>query len=237
MIVPRIKNCLFLISILLPALSVVPMETLKASDRTNDGKPKRKSVSVEFFGGASFSLPIMPLTLKQDGYDDISFTAHYETKPFDKHPYYAYRLGRWVDGKAWEIELVHHKIHLTNNPAEVQHFEVSHGYNLLTVNRAWDTRHLIYRVGLGLVIAHPESTVRNKPFYEMDGGFKGDGNYYVAGPTAQFAVQKNLLIWKSLYLAGEAKLTASYATVPIAEGDAVAPNTALHLLLGLGIDL
>ncbi|MCG8343710.1 MAG: hypothetical protein MI685_00945 [Chlorobiales bacterium] len=227
----------FVVLILLAGLIIIPGEKVEASPGMNDPEPGRKSVSVEFFGGASFSLPIMPLTLKQDGYDDISFTAHYETKPFDKHPYYAYRLGRWVDGKAWEIELVHHKIHLTNNPAEVQHFEVSHGYNLLTVNRAWDTRHLIYRVGLGLVIAHPESTVRNKPFYEMDGGFKGDGNYYVAGPTAQFAVQKNLSIWKSLYLAGEAKLTASYATVPIAEGDAVAPNTALHLLLGLGIDL
>lgn len=230
------KNLRYPLHILIVSLCLLfPVSPAEAGD--GNEYSGRNSVSFEFFGGASFSLPIMPLTLKQDGYDDINFTAHYETKPFNSHPYYAYRLGRWVDGKAWEIELVHHKIHLTNNPPEVQQFQISHGYNLLTVNRAWETEQFIYRVGLGLVIAHPESTVRNKDFYEMEGGLKGDGHYYVAGPTAQFAVQKNLSIWKALYLAGEAKLTASYATVPIADGDAVAPNMAFHVLLGLGVDL
>jgi hypothetical protein len=198
-----------------------------------NGTSNKKCVSIELFGGTSVSMP-MPLDIRQDGYDDLSFTAHYETKAFNKHPYYSVRLGRWDNGKSWEVELVHHKIHLTNNPPEIKHFEVSHGYNLLTVNRAWEVRDFIYRVGLGVVVAHPESTVRNKEFYEMDGGLKGDGNYYVAGPTAQIAIQKKFGIWGGLFGSAEAKFTASYATVPIAEGEAVAPNTAFHFLAGIG---
>ncbi len=224
-----------IIVLLLICLAASPERTARASDTSGITAQKRESVAFEVLGGTAFSFP-MPLKLKQEGYDDISFTAHYDTKPFNKHPYYAVRLGRWVDGKAWEVEMVHHKIYLNNNPDDVQHFEISHGYNLVTLNRAWDIDSIIYRVGLGIVVAHPESTVRNKKFYEMDGGLKGDGNYYVAGPTAQVAIQKKLHIWESLFVTGEAKLTASYATVPIADGDAVAPNTAFHILLGIGYD-
>lgn len=212
--------------------TLVPKNLMARENGANDNK----SVAIEIFGGTSFSLP-MPLDLKQNGYDDISFTAHYETKPFNKHPYYAVRVGRWENGKSWEVELVHHKIYLTNNPPDVQHFEVSHGYNLLTVNRAWETKALIYRVGLGMVIAHPESTVRKKEFYEMDGGLKGDGNYYVAGPAAQIAIQKRFGIWGGLFGSAEAKFTAAYATVPIADGEAVAPNTAFHFLAGIGYNI
>jgi hypothetical protein len=37
-----------------------------------------------------------------------------------------------------------------------------------------------------------------------------------------------------LSLAGELKLTLSWATVPVFEGEADVPNRALHFLAGLG---
>lgn len=76
---------------------------------------------------------------------------------------YAYRIGRWSGRTAWEAELVHHKLYLENPPPAVQHFEVTHGYNLATANRAWATdRRTVLRVGVGLVIAHPEGRVRGR---------------------------------------------------------------------------
>jgi hypothetical protein len=194
-----------------------------------------EKLTLEFFGGSAFNIPA-PINIQQDGYDNIGFIAHYETKPFYEAPYYAYRLGWWFSGKGWEVELIHHKIYLKNNPDEVQHFEISHGYNLLTLNRAWKRKQLIYRIGAGLVIAHPESEVRGKKFYEMKGGPFGTGYFYVSGPTVQGAVQRKLKIWRSLYITGEAKLTASYAVVPIREGLAKVPNAAIHGLFGIGYD-
>jgi hypothetical protein len=48
--------------------------------------------SVEVFGGTAFSLP-SGLTLEQDGEEDLEFTGHYETRPFEQPVYWMVRLG------------------------------------------------------------------------------------------------------------------------------------------------
>jgi hypothetical protein len=198
--------------------------TTAASARAQEGW------SVEVFGGAAASLP-MPLTVHQAGERDIRLTAHYDTKPFTTPPYYAYRFARWANGRAWELELVHHKLYLKNAPAEVQHFEVTHGYNLLSVNRAVRRRGFALRLGAGVVIARPEATIRHKTRDERDRLF---GGYYLAGPTVQIAGTRRVPLWGRVFAAVEGKLSASHAWVPIADGTAVVPNVAAHLLLGLG---
>jgi hypothetical protein len=86
----------------------------------------------------------------QQQYCRLLQNAKYHTEPFNESPYYAWRLAKWSKNRAWEFELVHHKLYLSNPPAEVQHFEVSHGYNLITINRAWLLRGFIWRFGAGL---------------------------------------------------------------------------------------
>ena len=189
--------------------------------------------SFEMFLGAAQSFP-MPLTIRQEGYADINLTAEYETRPFEEPPYCAWRVGRWKEGRAWELEFVHHKLYLRNEPPDVQHFEITHGYNLITVNRAWSYAGFVFRFGAGVVVSHPESIIRDQELPE-DEGFLGLG-FYRSGSTAQGTAGKKFYLKKGLFWTLEAKLTVSYAWVPVVEGDADAPVIALHGLFGLGYE-
>jgi hypothetical protein len=104
---------------------------------------------------------------------------------------------------------------------------------LLTMNRAWRSPSFIWRLGAGVVIAHPESTVRGKTF-EQNGGI-ADG-YYLAGPTAQIALEKRFSLYRGLFVSMEAKYSLSLARVPINDGSADVWNSAVHGLIGLGWD-
>ncbi len=154
--------------------------------------------TVEGFGGSSYSFPT-PLRIRQFGYEDIDITARYETKPFEKDPYYAWRVGKWNHDKAWEIEFVHQKLYLENKPAEVQQFQITYGYGLLTLNRAWEGHGLIYRVGLGIVITNPATTVRGKE--KPRGGGIFNMGYFISGPTIQAAIGKRFYFQKDLFFA------------------------------------
>lgn len=195
------------------------------------GKAKH-SYSFELFGGNQFNIPL-PLTIKQEGEETIKVNyPKYDSQPFSESPYYAYRFGLWKGCKALELELVHQKIILKNKPPDVSHFEISHGYNLITINRAFLNPSFVLRLGSGIVLTHPESTVRNK-----ENGYEKEfpQGFYISGPTAQIAIAKRIKISQRLFGALEAKFTFSYAThVPIADGYAEVPNMAMHLLLGLG---
>jgi hypothetical protein len=171
------------------------------------------------------------LVIEQSGEPDLDFSARYETRPFSSGaPYYSLRLGRWENGAAWELETHHHLVTLADGPAEVGSFEITHGYNLNTVNRAWEGAGFIWRVGAGLVVTHPESEVRGKRF---DGdGFAG--GFYLSGVCGQAAVERRFPIGSSFFLALEGKLTGAWARVPVEEGWATVPNFAVHALAGVG---
>ena len=186
---------------------------------------------LEGFLGTAWNLPTS-LTIVQEGYPKITLTAHYEEKTFEGSPYYTLRIGRWSKNRAWELELVHHKIFLDNPPAEVQRFSISNGFNILTINRAWDTGKFIWRFGIGLVVTHPESTVRGRSFDESKGIF-GQG-FYISGAAIQGAVGKRIFLWKGLFASLEGKITVSYVRVPIVDGHANVPNVAGHILVGIG---
>jgi len=185
--------------------------------------------SLEGFLGSAWSVP-SPLSIHQYGEDRIYLVARYNTKPLKESPYYAWRIAKWVRNRAWEFELVHHKLYLSNPPDEVQHFEISHGYNLITINRAWLEHGFIWRVGAGLVAAHPETTIRGKT---LSWG-KGLNGFYISGLTVQAGIEKRLSIWGRLFLVLQGKFTASYAIVPIQDGSSYVPNVAFHGLFGLG---
>jgi hypothetical protein len=174
----------------------------------------------------------MPLSIEQEGYDRIKLQAHYRTEAFKLPVYYSVRTGTARDKKGWELELTHLKIILDNNPPEVEQFEVSHGYNYVTVNRTWDIDLLILRFGLGTIIAHPESIVRGK-WYDNHQGLFNRG-YHFAGPAIQFAAEKEFIISGGLFVDLEIKAAVATARVGIADGHAIVPQAGFHGLVGIG---
>lgn len=175
-----------------------------------------------------------PLLIRQEGRDDLRFDGRWSTRAFDAPLYYVGRLIARDGGRGWAIDLTHHKLFLTDPPAEVRRFEISHGYNLVTVHRLMERGARRFGVGAGVVVAHPESEVRELGLDER-GGLFGSG-YHLAGPTLGALAAWLPASRAGAYLTAEARLTLSYARVPVAGGDARVPNAALHLTIGAGWD-
>jgi hypothetical protein len=131
-----------------------------------------------------------------------------------------------------ECKLTHHKIILKNLPPEIQRFSITDGFNLLTLNHLWIKSGFALSVGGGIVITHPESTVRNEVFPENNGIF--NEGYYVSGPTIEAALQKHIFFTPNWFVSGEGRTTAAYVKVPVAQGHARLGNIALHVLVGVG---
>ena len=172
-----------------------------------------------------------PLHIEQDGEDDIDIDAEYKTRAWSTQaPYYNFKIGRWKGDRAWEFESLHHKLYLRNKPEEVQKFQISHGYNLNTLNYARKKYGLIFRVGGGFVMTHPETRVRGKK-NEDDGGWNG---FYISGISGQLSLEKRFHLTEAFFLTAEGKFTAAWARIPIADGHADVPNAALHAIFGAG---
>ena len=180
---------------------------------------------IEAFTGTAHNFTT-PLTVRQPGSPDFRMDARYDTKPFTGSPYYSARLGWWKGSSGWEVQFLHHKLYLDNPSDEVSHLEISHGYNMVTVNRAWERRGLILRGGAGIVYTFPETTVRGRKRPVL--------GYDFSGVTAAAGLGGRWPRNGRLSLSGELKLTFTWATIPVFEGEADVPNHALHFLAGLG---
>ena len=194
--------------------------------------------SFELQGGLPYNIP-MPLTIKQQNEPTIRLNARYSSEPFVSPGYYNWRIGRWKKGKSWEFEFIHHKLFLDNKPPEVQEYSISHGYNIAVVNRAFEKNinnsfPFILRLGAGVVLAHPEITVRGQALNQDEGLF-GWG-YYISGPVLNITVAKRFYIVKQWFVNTELKFNPSYARVPIAGGHAIFWNMPLTFAFGMGID-
>jgi hypothetical protein len=172
------------------------------------------------------------LRVEQEGFPEIALAASWATRAFEAPIYYAWRVARADAKGAWAFRFVHHKVHLENAQPDVERFAVSHGYNLLTLERATRLSGFEIAAGLGLVIAHPESTVRGERQSETSGGPFG-GGYYLTGPTLALAASRRLRLGAHLALVPELRATLSRAKAPVAGGEASIPNAALHLAVGL----
>lgn len=188
------------------------------------------SVSFELFIGTGANIRT-PLSIQQKNHPEIELTARYETRPFEDPTYYAMRFSRGDRTGAWELQFIHHKLHLANPPQEIQHFEITHGFNLLSLNRSFSLRHVTLRFGMGIVLAHTESTVRELK-HSGSGGIFGTG-YLLTGPALLGGLGKRIPLSRRFHMACEAQLTAARAKVPVADGTASAPNVAVHALLGI----
>jgi hypothetical protein len=187
----------------------------------------------EVHSGQVFNLP-MPLTIRQDGYPDIKFRAQYSSESFILPVYWDIRLGRWQNKRAWEFEVIHHKLYLKNTTPEVQKFNISHGFNIIMVNRGFEKKSFRYRTGAGIVLAHPESKIRGKEFgTSID---DTDLGYFISGPVINFAISRPFYIGNRFYVNAEAKTTLAYSNIKVVQGNSDVYNIAFHLILGLGAD-
>ncbi len=185
--------------------------------------------AVEVFTGVAINFNT-PLKLEQDGQPDIELTADYETRPFEQPFYWAIRVGLRSPKSAWELQLLHHKIYLTNPSDEVQSFDITHGFNILTVNYAREFRPVTLRAGAGVVLPHVTGTVRGEE-YSTEGG------YEIGGPAFLLGAGKRWPIVAGLSFEAESQLTVGWVNVGVMDGRVKTSNVALHLWIGLGYTL
>ncbi len=165
------------------------------------------------------------VTLKMDQGDDVELgSVNFASKPFKAPLYYTLRAAYWQEQSAWELELIHQKLYAKSSdlPPRVSHFEITDGYNLLYTNYALELKPLwITRVGVGLVIPHPDITVDDK---------RTHGGYQLGGISAQLGLEREMPISRWLTFSLEGKVTYAYARIDFDQGYAYVPNTALHLV-------
>lgn len=189
---------------------------------------------------ANFGFPVNinhPITIKQQGYKDLNFTAKFYSEPFKQPFFYVYRFTKWKNDKAWEIEMMHQKLYLSNPPEEVQYFNITHGFNLIVLSRSIKFKMLqkhdfIFKFGTGIVLAHAENMVRYKEF-DQNQSFYNLG-YYVTGPVLNLALAKKFQLSNRFYFNAETKFNTSYADIPIVDGNATLWHSAFSFIGGIG---
>jgi hypothetical protein len=169
------------------------------------------------------------LTLELARRPETQLDADWETHPFDGAIYYSLRVSRFERGGGWEIQLLHHKLYLANPSPPVGRFEVSHGYNLVTVARALERGGFTGRLGVGVVVAHPETVIDGQPQPADQSG------YVLTGPAFVLGAGRSFDLGRRAFLEGELGFSFAWARVPVAGGHAGVPNRAVHALVGLGV--
>jgi hypothetical protein len=196
---------------------------------------ERASWGVQVFVGSPLNAR-SPLTIRQHGEPDLEVRARWRTRPFESPLYYGVGAHRRAGGREWYGELVHHKLYLANPPPEVEEFSVSHGYNLVILGHGREVARGVWaRAGAGVVVAHPESTVRGRTL-PQDGGPFGRG-YHLAGPALSAGVEGRVPLGDRLRLLLGGRVTGAYAVVPVEGGRAHVPNVAFHATAGVDADL
>ena len=166
--------------------------------------------------------------IEHESWGERSFDGDYETRGLEGPLHYAWRISRWVDDRGWELQLLHHKIYLQDPPAGVEALSVSHGFNIVSVNRSLKYRGWILRGGVGPVITHAEANVLGTSY---------DGPYEVAGAAALLGVARELELGEHFRLLGEISATFGYIDAHpdgTPELGLTIRNPAIHAQVGVG---
>jgi hypothetical protein len=192
----------------------------------------RGQTTLEVYTGTSFSLPL-PVTISQSGSPDLHFTAHFHTDPWQDTWYYQFRLGVWKGNRAWLIEVLHHKLYLDDDdphPPEVQRFDITNGWTMLSLSRGWRFHQTTLEAGAGFTVVYPITNIRGRR-----NGNAGLGGYHLSGINLVGTINQRFPLSQWLFLALESRGSVSYARVPISGGHASVPNAALHFHVGAGV--
>lgn len=187
--------------------------------------------SFEIHGGTAYIVPL-PLQIHQTGYPTINFLAKFDSRSFRVPVYWDWRISRWQNNRSWEIEATHLKMFMKNTTTDVSMFNISHGFNIVTLNRGYKIRKLIQHSGIGFVLTHPESTIRNM-FFNPNLGILKSG-YYISGPALNYGIAYPLNLSRHWFLNLEGKSTFAFTRINIVQGYANVYNFTFHLILGIG---
>lgn len=166
--------------------------------------------------------------IRYDQSAPLDLDGDYETRGLEAPLHYTVRLAHWDQDRAWELQVLHHKLYLRNRPPAVDALSVSHGFNIVTLNRAYALDRWRLRVGLGPVVAHPEARI---------GGTSYDGPYELAGVAGLGGIGTGLAITPNLSIVGEITATFGYIEAhPQGSPDLSFSirNPAIHAQLGIG---
>ncbi len=191
-------------------------------------------LGLEFHGGLPALLSTR-LDIRQEGRPDLSLDPTFRTEPLTFPIYYAWRLSLARGDHAWAIDLLHNKLILDgpHGPAgEVHNFEITHGYNILTLQHLWLREGFHVAAGVGFVVAHPENRVRDQDLSEET--HPGGTGYRWTGPALVVGLGRRFPLGRHVFLSLEGRLIHSRANVPVAHGEADVRELSAHLLAGLG---
>lgn len=188
-----------------------------------------QSWRVEAAVGSAWNLRL-PATIEQRGEPRLDFDARFSTRGAELPIYWVVRAERVVGAVGWGIELMHDKLYLENRPPEIERFEITHGFNLVSVVRSSGSEGFRYRFGAGVIAAHPENTVRGRALAGRRGFLAG---YHLTGPLLQAALVGARPVLGRTSVLLEAKAIAAHVRVPVADGGARFWSGTLHVNVGL----
>ncbi|MDH5547636.1 MAG: hypothetical protein OEZ43_18815 [Gammaproteobacteria bacterium] len=189
--------------------------------------------ALEVAAGGALNLPA-EILVAQQSQANLSVDAQFDTESLIPPIYYQIRLIVVQHRRRyWEMEFIHNKIYLRNPPPEIQSFSVSHGFNMFGVNHVrMFNKCCGWRLGGGVILAHPENTVRGAELTH-NGGVFGWG-YYLSGAYLASGFLAKHDIGQTFYLVADLRLSSSYASIPIRNGQASLFLNTLHLAGGIG---
>lgn len=192
----------------------------------------QKSWTVELHAGIEKSTR-MPLTIYQEGFPDIRIgKADYESRALKFPLYYDLRISKWWKEKAVQLEVIHHKFFLKNPTPEVEHFEMTHGFNAITINYGKLFRRYAWSAGAGSVLLHAENTVRGLSLPSST-GFDA-GRYRLTGLVIQSGIGRRIYLNGKLFVNVEFKTTWGFVKAPVVLGHARANVLVFQLVVGPG---
>lgn len=177
-----------------------------------------------------------PITLYRSDAPDYTQDGHWSTRAFGDSPYWAGRLERWESNDSWGIEMIHHKMYLSNPGGDIIDFSISDGLNMFMIDRGFKYDWGVIRVGAGWAVSHPDMTLVGRSRYWRNSGYNNWG-FHPSGPCVQLAFERWFCEFGNYFVTFETKATAAYITVPFSNipGEyARTSNLALHVDVGLG---
>ncbi len=195
-----------------------------------------QSLGIQIALGFTANAPT-DLQVVQQGFPDaVVEGTRFEGRDLEGFPYYTVRL--WYgdpNGLRYELELIHQKLYFAGagrNRQILNQFNVTDGFNYILFNLAYALEagpvRVVPRVGLGVIVPHPETIVRGLAW-----GIDGDPRWYhFGGFGGQLALGLEVPWWVTPNLEG--KLTLGFSRINIAQGYAEGWFRSLHGTFGLG---
>jgi hypothetical protein len=201
----------------------------------SSGYSQKHSWTFEFSTALVYNLPL-PLKVEQKGYEDIHLSrALYSSYPLSFPIYFDIRISKWRENKCMSFEVIHHKIYLDNTPPEIQGFGISHGFNMVMIDYGQRLNKMIVRGGIGVVLAHAESTVRGMEYpYERGFDIKG---YRIRFPVLSLSLSRPIELSKAFFVNTEFKINGASIQVPVVNGNARVNLVVFQFVFGPGYAL